>query len=53
LARILVIDDEPFIRLYLEEVLADDGHEVRSARDGAEGSPCCARDPGPTSSCST
>ena len=37
MARILVIDDEPFIRLYLEEVLADDGHEVRSARDGAEG----------------
>ena len=36
MSRILVVDDEAFIRLYLEEVLADEGHEVRSARDGAE-----------------
>jgi CheY-like chemotaxis protein len=36
MARILVVDDEAFIRLYLEEVLVDEGHDVRSASDGAE-----------------
>jgi CheY-like chemotaxis protein len=36
MARILIVDDEAFIRLYLEEVLADEGHDVMSARDGAE-----------------
>jgi CheY-like chemotaxis protein len=36
MARILVVDDEAFVRLYLEEVLADEGHDVLSARDGAE-----------------
>jgi two-component system response regulator MprA len=36
MANILVVDDEAFIRMYLEEVLADEGHEVHSARDGAE-----------------
>lgn len=36
MARILIVDDEAFIRLYLEEVLADEGHEVLSAANGAE-----------------
>jgi CheY-like chemotaxis protein len=36
MARILVVDDEAFVRMYLEEVLCDEGHEVRSARDGRE-----------------
>jgi CheY-like chemotaxis protein len=35
MARILVVDDEAFIRMYLEEVLGDEGHEVRSAAEGA------------------
>lgn len=35
MARILVVDDEAFIRMYLEEVLADEGHEVHSASGGA------------------
>lgn len=36
MARILVVDDEVFMRLYLEEVLAEEGHEVLSAHDGAD-----------------
>lgn len=34
MARILVVDDEAFIRMYLEEVLAEEGHEVRTAPEG-------------------
>ena len=36
MARILVVDDEAFMRQYLEEVLEDEGHEVLSASDGRE-----------------
>ena len=35
-ARILVVDDEPALRLTLQEALASEGHSVRTAADGAE-----------------
>ena len=34
---ILVVEDEPAIRLVVAEVLRDDGYEVREACDGIEG----------------
>jgi len=37
MARILVIDDEPDIRTFLEEILESAGHEVILAADGREG----------------
>jgi CheY-like chemotaxis protein len=37
MARILVIDDEPDIRTFLEEILECAGHEVILAADGREG----------------
>lgn len=36
MARVLVVDDESDIRLALAEVLAEEGHQVVAARDGAE-----------------
>jgi two-component system nitrogen regulation response regulator NtrX len=33
---ILVVEDEPMIRMVLREVLMDDGFEVVEAKDGAE-----------------
>ena len=36
-SRVLVIDDEPFIRQILEYGLKAEGFEVMTARDGAEG----------------
>lgn len=33
---ILVVEDEPMIRMVLREVLSDDGFEVIEAKDGAE-----------------
>ncbi len=35
-ARILVIDDDPASRALMEQILAEDGHEVTVASDGAE-----------------
>ncbi len=35
-ARILVVDDEKCVRVTLREVIKDDGHEVRTARDVEE-----------------
>ncbi|MEM7247269.1 MAG: sigma-54 dependent transcriptional regulator [Acidobacteriota bacterium] len=35
MARILIADDEEGIRLFLSEVLAEEGHEVTTAEDGA------------------
>ena len=35
-ARILVVDDESSIRLFLEETLTNDGHQVVSAVSGEE-----------------
>jgi DNA-binding response OmpR family regulator len=37
MAKILVVDDEPDIVLMLKMSLEDDGHEVITATDGAEG----------------
>jgi DNA-binding NtrC family response regulator len=37
MSRILVIDDEPNIRLVYNEALTDGGHEVLEAESGAEG----------------
>ena len=36
MARVLVVDDEPGLRAFLAEVLVADGHQVTSAKDGAE-----------------
>jgi two-component system response regulator FlrC len=36
MARVLVVDDELGLRLFLAEVLTGDGHQVTSAKDGAE-----------------
>lgn len=35
-AKILVVDDEPGIRFFLEEMLSNDGHEVVTVEDGKE-----------------
>jgi DNA-binding NtrC family response regulator len=35
-ARILVIDDDPASRRLMEQILAEDGHEITEATDGAE-----------------
>jgi two-component system, chemotaxis family, chemotaxis protein CheY len=37
IGRILVVEDDDLLREALAEVLADDGHDVRMARNGAEG----------------
>ena len=37
MARILVIDDEPDMRMLLEQILKSAGHEVILAADGREG----------------
>jgi DNA-binding response OmpR family regulator len=37
MARLLVVDDDPDIGDMLAELLREDGHSVRVARDGAEG----------------
>jgi len=37
MARILVIDDEPDVRLVIQEALASAGHEVVVAANGVEG----------------
>lgn len=34
MARILVVDDEPDVRMYVERALRADGHEVQTAFDG-------------------
>src|SRR5690606_41789543 len=36
MARILVVDDEDSIRAFVQRALAMDGHDVTTARDGAE-----------------
>src|SRR5512138_3072107 len=36
MSRILVVDDEPIVRMLLAESLADAGHSVTAARNGAE-----------------
>ena len=36
MATILIVDDEPFMREMLQDILEECGHEVRTASDGAE-----------------
>ena len=48
--RILVIEDEPQMRLGLRDSLELDGYEVLTAADGGRG---CPQPPTPTSSFST
>ena len=36
-SRILVVEDETFLRDLYVEILADEGYEVDTAADGAEG----------------
>jgi len=36
MAKLLVVDDEPAIRLLLQAILAQEGHEVETAADGLE-----------------
>jgi CheY-like chemotaxis protein len=36
MAKLLVVDDEPAIRLLLQAILAQEGHEVDTAADGVE-----------------
>ena len=36
MAKLLVVDDEPAIRLLLQAILAQEGHEVETAADGVE-----------------
>ncbi|HXY68582.1 MAG TPA: sigma-54 dependent transcriptional regulator [Gemmatimonadales bacterium] len=43
-ARILVADDEPGVRGFIAEALADDGHAVVQAADGAEAAGRLARE---------
>ncbi|MBI1737063.1 MAG: GAF domain-containing protein [Candidatus Rokubacteria bacterium] len=43
-ARVLVIDDEPEVRSVLADMLADAGHDVVQAADGAEGLRRCETD---------
>jgi CheY-like chemotaxis protein len=45
MARILVIDDSQQDRRLMAETLIAAGHEVREARDGAEGLAACRRSP--------
>ena len=37
MAKLLVVDDEPAIRLLLQAIMAQEGHEVDTASDGVEG----------------
>ena len=37
MGSVLIVDDEPDIRLAVAEVLSDEGYQVYSAGDGAEG----------------
>ena len=37
MARILVIDDEEFVRMTVSQMLESDGHSVTEANDGKEG----------------
>ena len=39
-AKILVVDDEPNIRFFLEKVLTRDGHHVTTVESGEAAWPC-------------
>lgn len=44
MAKLLVVDDEPAIRLLLQAILAQEGHEVETAADGVEALVAVERD---------
>jgi len=46
MARILIAEDEESVRNLLARALAQDGHEVRTANDGAEALDVLTRGPG-------
>ena len=37
MAKLLVVDDEPAIRLLLQAIMSQEGHDVETAADGVEG----------------
>ena len=37
MAKVLVVDDEPAIRMLLQAILTQEGHDVDTAADGVEG----------------
>ncbi|NOY36657.1 MAG: response regulator [Chlorobi bacterium] len=45
MARIIVIDDEPYILLMLKKMLEKEGHEVEMATNGVEGSELFEQNP--------
>lgn len=45
-ARVLVVEDEPLLRVYVAEVLAESGFEVLEAASGQEALALLSRDPG-------
>jgi CheY-like chemotaxis protein len=45
MARLLVIDDDKYVRAMMREMLERDGHEVREAGDGRQGVDAFVRDP--------
>ncbi len=45
MARILLIDDEPHVRLLYATVLSESGHEVREASSGSEARRCLEQEP--------
>lgn len=45
MARILIIDDEPNVRLLYATVLSESGHEVREASSGSEAMRCLEHEP--------
>jgi CheY-like chemotaxis protein len=45
MARILVIDDQPFVRDVLRKMMGFGGHEVSEAADGLEGADLFRRHP--------
>jgi CheY-like chemotaxis protein len=45
MARILVIDDQVFVRDVVRRILESAGHQVLTARDGEEGVRALRRDP--------
>jgi CheY-like chemotaxis protein len=44
MAKVLVVDDEPTIRLLLQAILAQEGHEVETAADGVDALQAVERD---------
>ncbi len=45
MARILVVDDEPYMREMLKDILEDAGHAVEIAADGVEAETFISRSP--------